>query len=123
LVPVAAPEALAAGALSAFLKEKLPEYMVPWKYVTVEQWPLTANGKIDRQALSQMGDESAPREQVFAAPRTPVEEVLARIWSEALGIEQISIHDNFFELGGDSIVLLTIAAKASKAGLKLVARN
>src|SRR6185503_11543389 len=56
-------------------------------------------------------------------PRTPVEEVLARIWSEPLGIEHIGIHDNFFELGGDSIVLLTIAAKASKAGLKLVARN
>jgi len=123
LAPRVAPTALSEGALSDFLKEKLPEYMVPLKYVRVDQWPVTANGKIDRRALSQIEDESGSREQVFAAPRTPAEEVLARIWSEALGVEQIGIHDNFFELGGDSIILLTIAAKASKAGLKFLARN
>jgi len=96
---------------------------VPGQHVWLKQWPLTSNGKVDRRALALMQDAAVERAQIYAAPRNEVEEVLARIWSEALRVEKVGIHDNFFELGGDSILILPIIVKASKAGLKLIARN
>jgi acyl carrier protein len=96
--------------------------MVPGQYVWLKQWPVTANGKVDRRALAQVGEAAAggTREQGYAEPRTEVEEVLAGIWEEVLGVEKVGIHDNFFELGGDSIVSLQIIAKAGKADLLLM---
>jgi acyl-coenzyme A synthetase/AMP-(fatty) acid ligase len=108
------------GELRTYLGERLPEYMVPGNHVWLKQWPLTSNGKVDRRALAQLEGGELKREQGYAAPRTDVEAVLARIWSEALRVEQVGIHDNFFELGGDSIGSLQIIAKAGKAGLSLL---
>ena len=90
--------------LRTFLKEKLPEYMVPTTFVVMEALPLTPNGKIDRRALPAPKQSRPDLETVFVAPRSPVEEQLAHMWAQLLGIEQVGVHDNFFELGGDSLL-------------------
>jgi non-ribosomal peptide synthase protein (TIGR01720 family) len=92
--------------------------MIPAQFVMLDQMPLTANGKIDRGALREVRPNQAEREQTWVAPRTPVEETLAAIWSKVLGVEQIGVNDNFFELGGDSILSVQIISKAKQAGLE-----
>ena len=109
--------------LRRFLQEKLPEYMVPAAFVTLEALPLTPNGKIDRQALPAPASSRSGLEASFVAPRTPIEEILATIWAEVLGLEQIGIYDNFFELGGDSILSIQIIARANQVGLALAPRK
>jgi len=109
--------------LRRFLKEKLPEYMVPSAFVTLEALPLTPNGKVDRQALPSPQGTRPELEGAYVAPRTPVEEVLAGIWAEVLGLEQVGVHDNFFNLGGDSILSIQIIARANQAGLRLSPRD
>ncbi|BAY23196.1 non-ribosomal peptide synthase [Calothrix sp. NIES-2100] len=104
--------------LRQFLKERLPEYMVPSAFVMLDTLPLTPNGKIDRRALP--APESRPELAVnFVAPRTPQEEKLAAIWADVLRLQQVGIHDNFFEIGGDSILSLQIIARANQAGIQL----
>ncbi|OQY27011.1 MAG: hypothetical protein B6244_11790 [Candidatus Cloacimonetes bacterium 4572_55] len=90
--------------VKAFLQKKLPEYMIPSYFITLEKLPLTSNGKLDRKALSQLSIESYQlSKETFVAPRTPEEKMLAGIWTEVLGIERIGVQDNFFELGGHSL--------------------
>ncbi|MBC1213138.1 non-ribosomal peptide synthase [Trichormus variabilis ARAD] len=104
--------------LRQFLKERLPEYMVPSAFVMLDTLPLTPNGKVDRRALP--APESRPELAVnFVAPRTPQEEKLAAIWADVLRLQQVGIHDNFFEIGGDSILSLQIIARANQAGIQL----
>jgi amino acid adenylation domain-containing protein len=93
----------AVGDLRSFLREKLPEYMVPTAFVVLEEMPLTPNGKIDRRALPAPDPSSFRAENAYAAPRTPLEERLARIWGEMLGLTRVGVHDDFFELGGHSL--------------------
>ena len=88
--------------LRSFLKQKLPNYMVPSAYVVLDSLPLTLNGKVDRRALPDPG--SAELKNPFVAPRTPIEKTLATIWASFLKLEQIGVHDNFFELGGHSLL-------------------
>jgi amino acid adenylation domain-containing protein/non-ribosomal peptide synthase protein (TIGR01720 family) len=114
--------------LRRFLSERLPAYMVPALFLSLEALPLTANGKVDRQALVRLG-QSAEQPQPFAetaemdaAPLTPVEEILIGIWKEVLCCE-VGRHDNFFELGGDSILSLQVASRARKAGLRVNSRQ
>jgi acyl carrier protein len=76
---------------------------VPSAFVLLDALPLTPNGKVDRQALPIPDRTTCKPKEVFVAPRTPVEEVLAGIWAAVLGLEQVGIHDNFFELGGHSL--------------------
>jgi len=108
------------GELRAFLKERLPEHMLPAAFVVLDALPLTPTGKVDRRALPAPDRSRAASESQFAAPRTPVEELLCGIWSESLGVERVGINDNFFELGGDSILTIQVVAKANRAGLNLV---
>ncbi len=89
--------------LRGFLQGKLPEYMVPKAFVFLDVIPLNPNGKVDRRAL-RVPDTSDFDNSNFVAPRTPTEEVLAVIWAQILGLEQVSIHSNFFELGGHSLL-------------------
>ncbi|MCB8949263.1 MAG: amino acid adenylation domain-containing protein [Ardenticatenaceae bacterium] len=105
--------------LRAFLAQRLPEYMIPARFIVLEAMPLTINGKIDRQALP--APESARPElpQPYAPPRSSQEETLANIWSDVLGVSPIGIHDSFFGLGGDSILGIQIVAKARAAGFDL----
>ncbi|WP_148100418.1 condensation domain-containing protein, partial [Streptomyces sp. NL15-2K] len=95
-------------AVRAELARSLPEYMVPSVFVVLEALPLTANGKVDRRALPVPEFDSG---QEYVAPRTPVEERLAGIWAEVLGIERVGIRDSFFDLGGDSITSLKVASR------------
>src|SRR5262249_7477958 len=90
--------------LRAYLKERLPEYMVPSAIVMLDQLPLTPNGKVNRSALSRPDESPSPDGAPFVAPRTVVEELLAGIWMQVLSLESIGVEDNFFELGGHSLL-------------------
>ncbi|MFM6112895.1 MAG: amino acid adenylation domain-containing protein, partial [Sphaerospermopsis kisseleviana] len=105
-----------------YLKETLPEYMVPHSFVTLETLPITPNGKIDRRALP-APETRTGLEIKIVPPRNQTEKILAQIWAEVLRTKQIGINDNFFELGGDSILSIQILAKAKQAGLQLTAKQ
>ncbi|MBR8837983.1 MAG: amino acid adenylation domain-containing protein [Stigonema ocellatum SAG 48.90 = DSM 106950] len=96
--------------LRSFLKEKLPEYMVPNAIVILESLPLTPNGKVDRRAL-RVPDISSEQKDKFVAPRTPVEEILSLIWANVLKVELLGIHDNFFTLGGHSLLATQLISR------------
>ncbi|WP_434291980.1 condensation domain-containing protein, partial [Clostridium botulinum] len=98
--------------LKSHLKETLPEYMVPAYFVELEKMPLTANGKLNRRALPEPNLDANLVE--YEAPRNKVEETLAKIWSEILGIEKIGINDNFFDLGGHSLKATILMSKIHK---------
>ncbi len=108
---------LSKSELHTYMEEKLPSYMIPSRFVFLDELPLTVNGKLDRQALAKMTSSQVADERNFALPRTPVEERLADIWKRVLGLAQVSIYDNFFEVGGDSLLSVRAAALASQAGL------
>jgi amino acid adenylation domain-containing protein/FkbM family methyltransferase len=109
LLPVAAQQALSNSALSVFLKEKLPEYMVPATYVVLSTLPRLSNGKIDRRALPD--PDLIQTEESFQTPHTPVEELLVTIWSQLLGGKRVGVHNNFFELGGDSLLITQLVTQ------------
>ena len=92
------------GQLRDYLKPKLPAFMIPSALVVLDALPLTANGKLDRRALPEPDGKGAVVSGGYAAPRTEVEERLALMWAEALGLERVGINDNFFELGGHSLM-------------------
>ncbi|NDJ19166.1 amino acid adenylation domain-containing protein [Myxacorys almedinensis] len=96
--------------LRAFLREKLPAFMIPSTFMVLESLPLTPNGKIDRRALPAPSQARPDLEAVYVAPQTKVEEQLASLWSQMLGIEQIGVHDSFFELGGHSLLVTQLMA-------------
>jgi acyl carrier protein len=106
--------ALTGGELRAFLKEKLPEYMLPSAYVVLDRLPLTPHGKVDRRALPQPEGDARDLDAPFVAPRNAVEEVLCEIFAEVLGVEQVGVHDNFFELGGHSLLATHVASRVRK---------
>ncbi|GAB1543624.1 non-ribosomal peptide synthetase [Scytonema sp. NUACC21] len=116
LVPKEEP--LSTKELQNFLKEKLPDYMVPSTFVVRENLPLTPNGKVDRKAL-QTQELELTYSVEYILPRTSTEKKLASIWAEVLKLEKVGIYDNFFELGGDSILSIQIVARANQAGLQL----
>jgi len=97
--------------LRAFLKEKLPDYMVPSAFVVLDTLPLTPNGKVDRRALPAPTRTGRPVLESFVAPSILTEQQLAQIWEQVLGVEPIGIHDNFFELGGHSLLAVQMLAQ------------
>ena len=97
--------------LRSYLQERLPEYMAPSAFVLMDSLPLTPSGKIDRLALPAPEQLRPELGTDFIAPRKPVEEVLAGIWSKVLGIEQIGIHDDFFEMGGHSLLATQVISR------------
>ncbi|MCW3466354.1 non-ribosomal peptide synthetase [Chitinophaga nivalis] len=94
---------------------ELPDYMVPAAFVMLERMPLSPNGKADRKALPEP-DLHGLRDTFYEAPQTPLEQMLADIWEEVLGITAIGVTDSFFRLGGDSIKAIQVAAKAARHG-------
>ena len=98
-----------AGLRSA-LQQRLPEYMVPGLFVVLNDLPLTSNGKVNRNILAKSVEE-APSAEKYTAPRNPVEELLAAMWSEILQREQVGVQDNFFELGGHSLLAMQIVSR------------
>jgi amino acid adenylation domain-containing protein len=103
----------------SYLKEKLPEHMVPPVFMMLDAFPLTAHGKINRRALPRPAQQRPDLDEHYVAPQTAVEEILAAIWSQVIGIQSIGIHDNFFELGGDSIRSIQVSALARQRGLEV----
>ncbi|WP_268745678.1 non-ribosomal peptide synthetase, partial [Cellvibrio mixtus] len=87
--------------LRAYLRAHLPEHMVPPAFVVLAQWPLTANGKVDRKALPEA--DMGLQQGSYVAPGTETEQLLAEVWQEVLGIERVGVTDNFFHLGGHSL--------------------
>ncbi len=108
-----------ASALRAYLKDRLPHYLLPAQMLLLAELPLATTGKVDRNALP----EPVPTAPGAAAPRNPGEHTLATIWAEVLGLERVGIHDNFFELGGDSILAIQVVSRAGRAGLRLSSRQ
>ena len=113
---------LAWPALRAFLRERLPEAMIPAAGVVLESFPLTAHGKVDRKALARLGEAAAAERSdlatPFVAPRTPLEEVLAGFWAEVLGLragQRVGAEDDFFELGGHSLLATQLVSKVRGA--------
>lgn len=109
--------------LRDFLKQKLPDYMLPAAFISVAEIPLTQNGKIDLGALPARESERPKLATTFESPRTEVERILASIWSSLLGMDETGINDNFFELGGDSILAIQVVARARQAGLRLTPKD
>jgi amino acid adenylation domain-containing protein/non-ribosomal peptide synthase protein (TIGR01720 family) len=109
--------------LRAFLKERLPEAMVPAVFLTLPALPLSPNGKVDRRALPAPGAERPELDRPYEPPRTDAERLLAELWQELLRLDRVGVHDNFFELGGDSILSTQLAAKAARRGLRITPRQ
>jgi amino acid adenylation domain-containing protein len=97
--------------LGRHLHGRLPVYMVPARFVLLDALPTTPNGKIDRRALAARALAPAPREAVYAPPRTPLEELLAAAFAEVLERDRVGIHDGFFDLGGHSLKAAGLAAR------------
>ena len=106
-------EGASAGAdeLRSYVEGKLPEYMIPSAFMELEGWPLTPNGKIDRRALPAPGVQRSEHSAAFIAPRDVVENDLARIWEETLGVRPVGVQDNFFVLGGHSLLAVQLLAR------------
>jgi amino acid adenylation domain-containing protein len=114
IVPVR-PLQTASTTIRRELRKKLPEHMVPSAFFCVEALPLLANGKVDRLALSALDETRRELKEQFVAPRTPLEETLAGIWTEVLNIKRVGIHDDFFGLGGDSLAAAQIVSRTEHA--------
>jgi amino acid adenylation domain-containing protein len=116
-------QTLSSNELHTFLKDRLPEYMVPAAFVKLERMPLTSNGKIDRRALPEAEIALAEAEGTYVAPRTPLEDEVIAAWKQVLGLERIGVHDNFFQIGGHSLLATrVIILLRSKLGLNFSLR-
>jgi amino acid adenylation domain-containing protein/non-ribosomal peptide synthase protein (TIGR01720 family) len=112
-----------AGELRGFLQRRLPEYMLPSFFIFLKSLPMTPNGKIDLRELPEPGHSRLGADREYVAARGGTEELLARIWGEVLGVEEVGADDNFFELGGDSILSIQVVARANRAGLGLTPKQ
>jgi amino acid adenylation domain-containing protein len=97
--------------LRAYLKDRLPDYMVPTAFITIAAMPLTASGKMNRRALPELDQDQNTDQRQPEAPRTPLEEKLTEIWATVLRRERVGIRDNFFELGGHSLLATQLISR------------
>jgi len=104
-------ETLTVSELRNYLAEKLPEYMVPSALVTLDEMPLTVNGKVERQALPTPESLRPELEVAYVAPQTELEQIIATIWQEVLHLEKVGIYDNFFDLGGHSLLIAQVHSR------------
>ncbi len=119
LVPKEKQE-LSSQQLREYLRQTLPEYMIPSAFVVLDEFPLTPNGKIDRRALPDPLTHRIDLQREYEPPKTPTEEILANIFSEILNIEQVGSNDHFFELGGHSLLATQLTSRVRDSfGLEL----
>jgi amino acid adenylation domain-containing protein len=104
----------ASGELRAFLKKKLPEYMLPSVYLGLDKLPLTPHGKVDRRALPRSEGAMHALDAPFVAPDNAIEEVLAEIFAEVMKVERVGVNDNFFDLGGHSLLAAQLISRVRK---------
>ena len=100
--------------LNQFIKEKVPEYMMPSLFVFLDKFPLTANGKVDRKALINQTKLSKQEEITLIPPTNELEQKIVKIWQEVLGLERVGIQNNFFELGGNSLLVTKLLNELEK---------
>jgi amino acid adenylation domain-containing protein len=105
------PNVPASDELRNFLRRKVPEYMIPSAFEVIDTLPLTASGKVDRNALPSISNERPQLAVGYVAPRTPLEESLATIYSQLLGLDRVGIHDSFFNLGGHSLLATQLVSR------------
>ena len=109
----------AADELREWLGARLPAYMIPRHFVVLDALPLTPQGKVDRRALPEPAADRPSLDERYVAPAGAVEELLAGIWAQVLGVDRVGRHDNFFAVGGDSIRSIQVLGRARDAGLSL----
>ena len=114
-LPPVSQEILTPAALRKYLKEHLPQYMVPSAFVLLDKLPLTANGKVDRQALLPLANQAGVAVSNFVMPRTRTEKALAAIWADLLKAETIGVDDDFFDLGGHSLMAIRATSRIRDA--------
>jgi amino acid adenylation domain-containing protein len=121
---VASPETiLLVDELREYLKERLPHYMIPSAFVTLDALPLTPHGKLDRKALPAPELDATKAGARFVAPRSALEEMIADIWSEILGVRQVGVESNFFDLGGHSLLATRVVSRLrERCGVELPLR-
>ena len=105
--------------LQAYMREKLPSYMIPDRFVMLDEFPRLANGKIDNKALASLEIEETDDYGEIVPPGNDTEQTLVEIWSKVLNLKTVSTKANFFEIGGDSILSIQIVSRAREAGLQL----
>jgi aryl carrier-like protein len=108
-VVVRSGKRLGQNELHNYLDEKLPPYMIPSAFITLQELPRNAKGEVNRAALSVLGQEQLTRE--FVLPRTELEQTIATAWQAVLGVDQVGVHDNFFDLGGHSLLMIQLHQK------------
>ena len=108
-------EEISEAEIQAYLRTKVPEYMVPAFFIPLSELPLTGNGKINRNALPLPDFNRASIVKEYVAPRNEIEELIHGIWSEVMQIEKIGIHDHFIELGGDSLTAIRVGIRIAEA--------
>lgn len=116
------PGELDTNQIKDYLKERLPDYMIPAVFIRLDQLPLTPNGKVDRRALPAPGAENSGLGN-YVEPRTEVEKLIAGLWAKAFGLERVGINDDFFALGGDSILSIQLANRANNLGVRFTQRQ
>ncbi len=97
--------------LRDYLGDRLPGYMIPAEFIRVDEFPLTPSGKVDRSGLPEPEGRRISRGGEYVAPETEVEEALASVWSEILGLDRVGVEDNFFELGGHSLLATRVVSR------------
>ena len=109
--------------LRQFLAQRVPEFMLPARFIELEALPRSAAGKLDRGALPEPERARPALASHFLAPRNAEEATLAAVWREVLGLDAVGVDDNFFELGGDSIVGIQVVSRVAQAGLRITPRQ
>lgn len=101
--------------LRDYLREQLPDHMVPSKFFMLDSLPLTPNGKVDRKHLPRVeGQRAATATGAFIAPQSNIENEIANVWKEVLGVDTVGVHDNFFDLGGHSLLMVRTHGRLSE---------
>ncbi|MEM9921369.1 MAG: amino acid adenylation domain-containing protein [Bacteroidota bacterium] len=109
------PSKLSPTDLRAYLSKHVPDYMIPTHFIHLEEWPLSANGKVDRKALPNPDGIRPELDVVYVAPETEIEEMLVDMWSEVLQVEQVGAKDDFIGLGGTSLAAIRLTARINEA--------
>src|ERR1051326_5354674 len=109
--------------LRNYLKDRLPDYMIPSAFVMLDKLPLNPNGKVDRRALPEP-EQTRTAVAMYVPPRSPMEEIIAGVWSEILRMPAIGVHDNFFEMGGHSLLATQVVSRLrNSVGIELSVRS
>ena len=123
VVPLALEQSDLAGKLREHLTKVLPDYMVPAAFVTIEQMPITSNGKVDRRELLAQNVNADVARAKYVAPKNDLQKLICDIWSDVLEVNDVGIHDNFFAIGGDSIRVVKIIKKAHSKNIFLKVKD